>query len=243
MTQEKFKLPRSSYEELLKIITAYGTRAKPASLDDIHAASGVGRSVVSDNNKFLSAVEIIEGGNKKIATEQKGKKLSSALDHEIPEDISNAWRTIVEESDFLNKMVQAVRIRKGMEISSLGAHIAYSAGEPKSPKVMTGARTVIDILLNSGLVKEDNDRIIPAKIRTAEIAPTAEEKYVPSVDKVLTTKVFTSPAFSLNIEVRIDAKPSDLDDGLGEQLKTLIKTLSSSVPEGEKSDESAEQEG
>jgi hypothetical protein len=141
-------------------------------------------------------------------------------------------------------MVQAVQIRKGMEISSLVSHIAYSAGESKSPQVMTGARTVINILLKSGLVHEDNDQIIPEEISPSEESgTTAEKERAPSTIKLPSTEVSTPPGVSLNIEVHIDAKPSDLDDGLGEKLKALIKTLSSNVPEGEKSGESAEQEG
>jgi hypothetical protein len=242
MTQEKFKLPRSSYEELCKIINAYGGTSNPASLDDIYKSSGVGKTVISANNKFLLAVEIIEGGVKKSATE-KGRKLALALIHDIPEDITKTWKIIVEGNDFLGKMVQAVRIRKGMEISSLEAHIAYSAGETKTPNVMTGARTVIDLLLTSGLVREDNDRIIPVEIALGEeTITTAEKKSAPSTIKVPTTEVTTQPDVSLNIEVHIDAKPSELD-GLGEKLNALIKTLSKGGSGEEKSDKSDEQKG
>ena len=71
----------------------------------------------------------------------------------MPEQISSSWRDIVENSEFLNKMVLAVKIRKSMEVSSLESHIAYSAGEAKSKPVMTGSRAVIDILKVSGLIK------------------------------------------------------------------------------------------
>ena len=100
MTQEKFKLPRSSYEELEKIIKAYSKRKDPATLSDINQASGVGPSVISHNNKFLSAVEIIEGGKEKIAT-GKGTELGLALEHNRDEEITKAWQTIVKDNDFL----------------------------------------------------------------------------------------------------------------------------------------------
>jgi hypothetical protein len=130
-----------------------------------------------------------------------------------------------------------------MEISSLEAHIAYSAGETKTPNVMTGARTVIDLLLTSGLVREDNDRIIPVEIALGEeTITTAEKKSAPSTIKVPTTEVTTQPDVSLNIEVHIDAKPSELD-GLGEKLNALIKTLSKGGSGEEKSDKSDEQKG
>lgn len=242
MTQEKFKLPRSSYEELSKIIVAYGSFDKPAGLEEVAKVLGISKPSISANNAFLSAIGIIEGGNRKIRT-NKGMDLAKALEHDLLEEVKKNWRQIVEDNDFLQKMNQAVRIRKGMEISSLQAHIAYSAGEPKTSKVMTGARTAIDILLTSGLVKEDNNRIIPEEIGLAdETSSTGEGKYGPSAIKVPTTEVSTPPDVSLHIEVRIDAKPSELD-GLGEKLKVLIKTLSNGGSEGEKSGEGAEQEG
>ena len=239
MAQEKFKLPRSSYEELCKIIKAYGHLDKPASLEAVARPSGIGRSIVSANNTFLSAVEIIEGGKNKIATD-KGRKLAQALEHDIPEGITSAWRAIVEGSDFLNKMILAVRIRKGMEIASLEAHIAYSAGEPKAKQVMTGARTVIDILRNSGLVKEEDDRIIPEEITpAAEDIPAQEGKPTPSITKVPTVEVSTPSGVSLHIELRINAKPSELE-GLGEKLKILIENLSKNGNKGRKVNEGAE---
>jgi hypothetical protein len=64
--QSPFKLPRSSYNELVKIIMAYGKVNKPASLDEISQYCGVGRISVSSNNAFLSAVGVIEGGKAKI---------------------------------------------------------------------------------------------------------------------------------------------------------------------------------
>ena len=65
---EKVKLPRSSYEELCKIIKAYGQLTEPAPLDEISALSTIPRTGVSANNAFLSYAQIIEGGNKKAAT-------------------------------------------------------------------------------------------------------------------------------------------------------------------------------
>jgi len=222
MTQDKFKLPRSSYEELCKIIRAYGHRRKASTLGEITELSGIGKSIISANNSFLAAVEIIEGGRKKTITE-KGHQLAQALEHEVQEEIERSWQIIVEHNDFLSKMVLAVEIRKGMEISSLESHIAYSAGEPKSKQVMTGSRAVIDILRNSGLVKEENDQVVPSGLAV----PTTKEKPIPFTTKAAAGKVSAPPAFNINIEVHIDAKPSELED-LGEKLKTMMEILSKS---------------
>ncbi len=102
MPDERFKLPRSSYEELCKIIRAYGRVPKPASLDEVNALAGVGTTVVSANNLFLASVGVIEGGKAKAPT-PKGKELASALEHEIPDEIQRQWSRVVQENVFLSK--------------------------------------------------------------------------------------------------------------------------------------------
>lgn len=235
MTQEKFKLPRSSYDELCKIIRAYGRLSKASTLNEVAEVSGIGKTIISANNTFLSAVEIIEGGNKKAITE-KGYQLAQALDHDVQEEIEKNWRIIIEQNDFLSKMVLAVDIRRGMDISNLESHIGYSAGEPKSQQVMTGSRAVVDILRNSGLMEEENDQVVPSEL----LVSTGKEKPIPSTIKPPVEKVFTPPALSINIEVHIDTKPSELED-LGEKLKTMIEILSKSSVDEAITDGKAEQ--
>ncbi|GAG75358.1 unnamed protein product, partial [marine sediment metagenome] len=149
MAEDKVKLPRSSYDELCKIIMAYGRINQPAQLTHIVSVTGMGKTAISANNSFLSTIGVIEGGKYKTAT-PSGRELATALEHEIPEEISLKWRDIVENNEFLNKMVLAVNIRKSMQVTSFESHIAYSAGETKSKQVMTGARAVIDILRLTG---------------------------------------------------------------------------------------------
>jgi hypothetical protein len=228
---EKVKLPRSSYEELVKIIRSYGVLNKPCGLDDISHASGIGTSNVSSNNAFLSFLEIIEGGNKKVIT-QKGLKLSRALEHSLIDEIQQSWIVIINENDFLTKMLQAVKIRKGMEISQLENHIAFSSGEKKSGYVMTGARAVVDILISSGQLKQVEDKLlfqdsIPVYEEHAEnkseSSPTvsiAKQKELTSFSKDQSQQII------LNIELKISATPSELE-GLGKKIKAVIDELQS----------------
>jgi hypothetical protein len=223
MQGEKVKLPRSSYEELCKIIKAYGRIEKPATLDEVNALAGVGKTVVSANNFFLAFTGIIEGGKSKSAT-ILGKKLAHALEHEIPDEIQASWKEVIENSEFLRKMTLAIKIRKTMEESALISHIAYSAGEPKSPSVTTGARTVIDILRESGFVSEAEGKIISTELA----APSAPQGAPPAagidfpIPKIEFSKKEMGPGLTLHIELRIDAKPSDLDD-LAARLKKFFK--------------------
>ncbi len=228
MPDERFKLPRSSYEELCKIIRAYGRVSKPASLDEVNALAGVGATVISANNLFLTSVGVIEGGKAKAAT-QKGKDLAAALEHEIPEEIRNQWSRVVQENEFLSKMRTAVQIRRSMEASSLEAHIAYSAGEPKTGQVMTGARTVIDILRAADAITEKDGQLVPgARIGTLAGGTSigvAEEKHLEAINPVeIRTEEQVNTGVVVKIELRIEAKPSELD-GLGAKLRKLLDEI------------------
>lgn len=237
---EKVRLPRSSYEELSKIIRAYGQIDQPATLNEICSTSAMARSVVSGNNAFLTYVNIIEGGNKKSAT-PLGRKLAHALEHQIEEKISKNWREIIENNEFLNKMALAVKIRRGMEISALLAHIAYNAGEKKSGPVMTGARAVLDILSESGLIKEEDGKLIPVVQPEKKGGETPFDPGLPPGDSIsdknrIRFSAMTKKDISVNIEVQIQAKPSDLDD-LGLKLKNFLKQLSESQEDIDPSDD------
>src|SRR6266568_2786919 len=85
-----FRLPRSSYNELVKIIMAYARANKPASLEEISHLCGINRVAISANNAFLSSAGIIEGGKAKFAT-SKGLKLARALEHDFAEEITQSW--------------------------------------------------------------------------------------------------------------------------------------------------------
>lgn len=222
---EKIKLPRSSYDELTKIISAYGVRNKPAGLSDIEQATGVNRTVVSANNAFLTFLQIIEGGNKKNSTE-KGTILARALEHRIEEEIESAWSQIVVDNDFLSTMIQALKIRRGMEASQFENHIAYSSGEVKSRGVMTGARAVVDLLLHSGMVKQDGDKLTATETSPID-SVTVENRPSENVTNIVVKNEGVSTgtlSVSLTIDLSITAKPDELE-GLGTKIKSFLEEL------------------
>jgi hypothetical protein len=225
--QSPFKLPRSSYNELVKIIMAYGKVNKPASLDEISQYCGVGRISVSSNNAFLSAVGVIEGGKAKIAT-QKGLQLARALEHELADEIVQAWRQIVFQNSFLHKMVTAVKIRRGFETSAFESHIAYSSGEPRSPGTMTGARTVIDILRSAMVIKETDGKlqvVDPALDASAPVdEPLSSDSAAESLIRIpvlLARSEVGGSGVSLVVQLRLDVKVDDLES-LGAKLRKMM---------------------
>lgn len=231
MAEDKFKLPRSSYEEICKIIRAYGRLMEPASLDEVAKLCAMNRTAISANNAFLVNIELIEGGKSKSAT-SKGSDLAKALEHEIPDQIQESWARVVRDNEFLGKMASAVKIRGKMDSSALESHIAYSAGEAKSGPVMTGARAVIDLLRAAGVVREYDGQLVAseASTRPDETTQTSQESRttIPTSNSTTQTiipqTVVQTPGASLHIELRIDAKPSELD-GLGEKIQQLLREL------------------
>ena len=231
MQEETFRLPRSSYEELIKIIQAYASLAKEVSLDEVAQIAAVDTTVVSGNNAFLAALGIIQGGKKKSIT-PVGKELSLAIQHDLLPEVSRQWRAISTANSFMQKILSAVRIRKGMDTPTLQAHIAYSAGQPKNALTSTGAATVINILKIAELVREDNDRVLPSDLareqpKTPQRAPSSTP--LPGDDKLIFQTSLDLPgsppvAVPVQIQLQISCRPEDLD-AMGEKLRKLLSDL------------------
>lgn len=230
---EEFKLPASSYEELVKIIKAYGQVNEPASIEEVSKLCGIHPSQISRNSGFLLGVGIIEGGKAKVATE-KGKKLSRALVHEINEEISRIWQEIITENDFMAKMVAAIKIRKGMDIQSLQSHIAYSSGQNNNQYVRTGSAVIVELLKIAGLIEEVDGKII-AKNKEDNYSEDRNTEIVSQVNSCqkdnlvekhfVRTEISSTNGVSINIDVKVHAKVDELDD-LGKKLKKIILDIS-----------------
>lgn len=239
---EEFPLPGSSYKELVKIIRAYGRIATDASLSDVSKHTAIADTTISANNKFLVALGIIKGGQKKTIT-PPGAELANALEYEVPNEVAVKWRAIVNASDFLEKVMAAVRIRKGMDESSLESHVAYSAGQPKTPAVITGARTVVDILTTAGLLKDENGTLIAAMPEPRPIPETVEKSLsitdssgvleAPKQGSMLMgTRI--SSGVQLNIDVTVQCTPNDLET-LGHKLRKVLRDFNEPEPKPETS--------
>lgn len=249
MSAEKFKLPSSSYEELTKIIKAYGHFSAPAELSEVSKLIGMDSTVISRNVGFLLELAILEPGKKKTVT-SVGKSLAQALEHEMPDEIRSNWREIVSETEFLNKLITSIKIRNGMDEGTLQSHIAFSAGQPKKPAVMTGARTVMDILRASESIREQDGKIIIAKIEDEKESVKTKKTELdspqparplgfaasPQVSKVVAKQSYPgNPQIKININVTVDCSTADLDT-LGEKLSRIIKDVNREIREDEETD-------
>lgn len=243
MTEESFRLPQSSYGELVKIIKGYGVHNTEAVPDDISKVTSLHPTIVSRNNAFLVGVNIIQGGKRKTMTE-RGLSLARALEHEMPDEINKHWREIVMGNDFLGKVLAAVRIRKGMDTGTLQSHIAYSAGQPKTPGIMTGAAAVIDILRAAALLKEEDGKLVAmTEELTSSITESSsiEESFTSSPRKgeirvaqsnqpLLISS--TGVPIAIQFQVQIQCPAEDIPN-LAPKLRNLIKELTKQESLGE----------
>jgi len=142
MAEEKMTLPRSSMEEICRVIQAYShfkQGAVPKQVSDIVKSHP---TTVSGNNGFLSRIGVLDGGREKSLTEL-GRDLSLALEHNRSDEIRSTWQEVVKSTEFLSNLVSTVRLRNGMSEADFISHVLYVAKASKSSNTATGARTVL----------------------------------------------------------------------------------------------------
>lgn len=247
MADDKFRLPGSSYEELTKIIKSYGQFNAPAGLEEVSKLIGMDKTSISRNAGFLVELSILESGQRKALT-SAGKSLAQALEHEMPEEIRTSWRHLVNENEFTTKLISAIKIRNGMDENTLQSHIAYSAGQPKKPQYMTGAKTIVDILRASEFIKEKDGKFVISKDEYVdENPPTKDETQnfdqpvsvvgsgIHQIPAASITKRNSETEIKININVSVECSVDELDK-LGNKIRRIIEQVSPS----EESDEHSE---
>lgn len=224
----RFKLPGSSLDEVFKVIQGYANVVKLASLADVSKNTGMHVTAISKNVGFLLSLGILEGGKNKAATEI-GRRLGLALMHNVPEEVESILATLVAENEFLKNILAAVRIRKGMDESSLRAHIAYSAGQSKTGATTTGTGAVVELLKRSGhLSTEDGKFVVGSPIARSPSETTVQERTTSpatSLETVSHTIGLSQSPFSISIKIEVRCEPNDLDT-LGAKLRKLIDDFS-----------------
>jgi hypothetical protein len=228
MPEEGFRLPGSSYSELVKIIQAYAKVKEDASLPEVSRVISMHPTQISRNTGFLVDIGVLSAGQKKGITEP-GRRLANALELEMPDEIRQNWRSIARPVDFLDKVLAAVRIRKGMDRPTLQAHIVYSAGRSKTATVLAGAFAVIDVLKAAELLKEEDGKLIvapdasPDRFEVLDLQPP-----IPLASQGITAPATpvasASPGVSIQIQLQVQCSPADIDE-LAPKLRRLIESL------------------
>lgn len=227
---ETFKLPNSSFEEVIKLIKTYSGEKEGValSLDDVSQATGVPRTVVSGNNGFLVQIGIITDGNKKAATEV-GRTLGRAYTSKIDYEVERIWKELVAENDFLNRMVSAVRIRNGMDRTSFINHIVYSSGQKDTKQNRTGANAIVEILKSVSILADEDGKLSVIENTVQEERNLINDniqdvKEIQGEKNVLIPHVVSTTTGNIQINININCNVNELDE-LGEKLGKLLVTI------------------
>ena len=223
---DRFKLPGSSLDEVFKVVQGYVSFGKTASLADIAKNTGMHESSISRNVGFLLSLGILQGGRDKSVTEL-GKNLGLALLHNVQDDVEAILADIVAADEFLKNVLAAVRIRKGMDESSLRSHIAYSAGLSKNVST-AGTGAVIELLRRSGNLKSEDGKLVvssPVARPTSVDTPVSLDRGEAMTSQRIVHNIEASSPFSISIKIEVQCSPQDLDD-LGLKLRKVVDDFS-----------------
>lgn len=233
--KEQFKLPGSSLDEVFRIIMGYSRYDKPVGLADISKATGVPDTTISRNAGFLVSIGVLENGSKKLPTEL-GRRLGQALTHEVEDEVSQCLSEIVSENEFLKNLVGAVRIRRGMDESSLRSHIAFSAGATKSNYTTTGTSTIIEFMKRAGHIRDEDGKIVvaspsdgrrPQETEQPAEQPTSNVSFKAPNTFTLTSPSNAHPAIGITINIEVKCGVEELDD-LGIKLRQILEDFAAS---------------
>jgi hypothetical protein len=230
MAEREFRLPGSSYEELVNIIVAYGTRDEAAKPGDVSKLDSVHQSSVSRNNGFLTEIGVLQGETKKLIT-RRGRALALALARKEREEICQSWRAIVATNEFLQNVVAAVKLREGMLYPTVQAYIAHAAGQPRNKPVMTGAGAIVEILKTAGLLREEAGELVATF--DGELDPVEDgfatdelsDEAVDETEPVVSATMEAGEGAAVKIHLHVQCTADDLED-LAPRLRALLRGLS-----------------
>jgi hypothetical protein len=227
---ERSHLPGTSYDRLVDVIKSYGHFDTPATPGQVAQILGIDQTEVSRNNGFLVSVAVLEQGRTKQLTET-GRRLARALEHEVQEDIFRYWQEVLMPDEFFQRLVAALRIRRGMDFRTFQTHVAYSAGLSRSARAMTTARAVIELLQAAGLIQELDGQLVAVQVEekagsTTPDEPPRTQPNMPPPDREPLKA--TLEGVDLQIQVQIQCTADELER-LPAQLERFLAKLRRSV--------------
>lgn len=229
MAEPTFRLPVAGFEQIARILKAYVGASKgipftPVKLDDVAKRAAISKPAVSGNNAFLASLNLIEGGNNKQLT-HRGLRAALTLDHPGTPEAFEAWTDVIEASPDLERVLDAVRIRRGMDEDALLSHIVLTAGVPKTARSLTGAHTIVEVLEFAGVLRESEGTFrVETPAEASDRSTTPEVEAVPSLS-IQPSRSTAASRVALNVHIWVSAKDVDFDE-LADELKQLLSRLS-----------------
>jgi len=212
------------FEILNKIMVGYlkvQADKEPKSYSEVAGVSKVAENNVILNAKFLSYIGILEGERGQFKLTPDGKRYAQALDWGKLEEANSVLKEVLKDKALTRRTLGFVDINKPVSKEDLVGQIAIIAGVPKEPRFNTGIKAFVDMLMSSGLIKEDTEGklstekpVEPMKAKTEEeITSKPEEK---SIEVLVGEKRMSFP---ITLSFSIDNQTNE------ENLRKLLKVI------------------
>lgn len=219
-----FRLPESSYEEIVKLIKAYAMEkeGEAISLEKIANKTGMDKTTVSRNNAFLVSMGIVLDGKRKAVTEQ-GKKLGNAYTFGIMDEVDRVWKELISGNKFAQSMYEFIQIKGRVSRSDFVSHILYSAEGKDSSKARAGANAFVEIMCETKLINEEDGYLSVYQIEDKKMQISSEifqeesqvllSKQVLAEPNTDSCKQFGNVIVNLNVSVEdiVDHKDQIID--------------------------------
>jgi hypothetical protein len=224
--EEEIYIPEAAtFETLNRILLAYlraGAYEKAVSYKDAAVRSGVHRSIVSLNNKFLlSSGFLTEGTRGTFKLSEKATRYAQLLDWGKTEEAKEPLSQLLSEYGFIKRILDFVTINKKVTKDELITKIISECRIQKIPRYITGINTLLEMLTFSGLLKEEDGTFSSGKPDRAEVSVVSLKPPL-EVPPVETKKTSIIP---ISISITIDEK-TDV-----EKLKAVIRALREALQE------------
>lgn len=84
--------------------------------------------------------------------------MARSYEHNIQSEIKYNLQVIIEGNAFLSNLISSIRLNGGMDENSFLSHILFTADVSSNQKHNTGARTIKDLLLDAGVIQEQDGK-------------------------------------------------------------------------------------
>lgn len=250
MPDEVFKLPQSSYEFIIKVIQAYGHAGDKVSLSVVAQMLGTDPTAVSRNVGFLVSVGILEGGRDKGPTEI-GTQLGRALEFDREDDVSRIWRDVLAPNPLIQRILSAIRVRGGMDATTLQNQVVFTAGSKKSANAMRGGAALIEMMGRAQLIREADGKFVASNVTDRTSIPTEvdEEEEEPVLEQASPVARYVQHSLiahgqsdvvvRIDVQVHVQATVDDLPS-VGDRINEMLERIGKSSGDGEAADTNPE---
>lgn len=221
MSSPEESLPRRiSLDRLNKILLAYlraGGDIEAVNYKEAAERSGISHVIVSLNNKFFVDAGFLKqekAGTFKLT--QNAIEYARAMDWGRLDDARGPLQKIVNEYSLFGKIIDFVKINESVSREDLVGRTASIAGAPKTRGYKRGINTVIDLILFSGLLKQEDDMI-----SATQVARFGK----PPIEKITPIPIGEAPPVGREITFPINITINVSQDTSAEKFKELMQIV------------------